>query len=51
MMSPLFLLYLAVMVSTLLDRERPSFITFGVAMVLSTVWLLYHASETLNIQL
>lgn len=51
MMSLLFLLFLAVMVFTLLDRERWSFITFGIGIVLSTVWLLHHASEKLNIQL
>ena len=51
MVSLLFLLYLGVMILTLLDKERLSFITFGVAMVISTVWLLHHASETLSIQL
>ena len=51
MMSLLFLLFLLVMILTLIDRERLSFFTFGVAMALSTLWLLYHAQSTLSIQL
>lgn len=51
MMSLLFALFLLVMILTLNNREKLSFIAFGVAMALSTVWLLHHASATLNIQL
>ena len=51
MMTLLFALFLLVMLLTLMDREKLSFIAFGVALTLSTVWLLHHASSTLNIQL
>ncbi len=51
MMTLLFVVFLVAMIFTLLNREKLSFITFGVAMVLSTVWLLHHASSSLNLQL
>lgn len=51
MMSLLFLLYLIVMVLVLWNKEKPSLVLFGVAMALSVVWFLHHASSTLSIQL
>jgi hypothetical protein len=51
MMSLLFVLFLAVMILTLFNKERASFITFGVAIVLSTMWFFHHAGSTLTIQL
>lgn len=51
MMSLLFVLFLLVMFLTLMDREKLSFIAFGVTLALSTVWLLHHASSIVNIQL
>lgn len=44
MMSLLFELFLLVMVFTLLDKEKLSFMTFGAAFAFSTVWFLHHAS-------
>ena len=51
MMSLLFVAFLVTMILTLCNRERLSFIAFGVAMVLSTAWFLHHASSTLTLQL
>lgn len=51
MMSLLFVLFLVAMILTLADKERPSFIVYGLAMALSIFWLLHHAKSTLNIQL
>lgn len=51
MMSLLFVLFLAVMILTLRNKEKASFIAFGVAMVLSTLWFFHHAGSTLTIQL
>ena len=51
MMSLLFVVFLLTMVLTLLDKERLSFIAFGVAMVLSTAWFLHHATSSLTLQL
>jgi hypothetical protein len=51
MMSLLFVLFLLAMIVALRNKERLSFIAFGVAMALSTVWFLHHASSTLTIQL
>jgi hypothetical protein len=51
MMSLLFILFLVSMSLTLAGKKTPSFIVYGLAMVLSIFWLLHHASSTLNIQL
>jgi F0F1-type ATP synthase assembly protein I len=51
MMSLLFLLFLAVMILALSDKETLSFKTFGVAIILSTFWFLHHATSSLEIQL
>ena len=51
MMSLLFALFLIVMVLTLSNKERLSFVAFGTALALSTVWFVHHASSTLTIQL
>jgi len=51
MMSLLFVAFLVTMMLTLCNKERLSFIAFGVAMALSTVWFLHHASSTLTLQL
>lgn len=47
----LFALFLLVMVFTLTNRERLSFITFGIAIALSTAWFIYHSTTPLTIQL
>jgi hypothetical protein len=51
MMSLLFALFLLVMIFTLANKEKLSFMAFGAAMALSTLWFLHHASSTLAIQL
>lgn len=51
MMSFLFLLFLVVMILALANREKLSFMTFGVAIILSTLWFLRHATSSLEIQL
>ena len=51
MMSLLFVLFLGAMILALSDREKLSFVAFAVAMALSVVWFLHHATSTLNIQL
>lgn len=51
MMSLLFVLFLIVMILTLGNKEKLSFVMFGVAIALSTVWFLHHAGSTLSIQL
>jgi hypothetical protein len=51
MMSLLFVLFLVVMILTLCNKETASFVAFGVAMVMSTLWFLHHAGSTLTIQL
>ena len=44
-------LALVAMILTLSNKEKLSFIVYGLAMVLSIFWLLHHAKSTLNIQL
>lgn len=51
MMSLLFVLFLVVMILTLMNKEKLSFIVFGVAIALSVVWLRHHATVMPNIQL
>lgn len=51
MMSLLFVLFLLVMILTLYNKEKASFIAFGVAVALSTLWFFHHAGSTLTIQL
>jgi hypothetical protein len=51
MMSLLFLLYLIAIVLAILDKEKPSLITYGVAMAASLFWLHHHIGATLHIQL
>lgn len=51
MMSLLFVLFLIVMILILTNSEKLSFIMFGIAIALSTVWFLHHATSPLNIQL
>ena len=51
MMTFLFVLFLIVMILVLKNQEKWSFIVFGVAIVLSSLWFLHHASSTLTIQL
>lgn len=51
MMALLFVLFLIVLILTLANREKLSFLVFGVAIALSVVWFLHHASSTLSIQL
>ena len=47
----LFVLFLLVMIFTLRDKERLSFIMFGVAIAVSTGWFIYHSTTPLTIQL
>ena len=51
MMSLLFSLFLVVMILALANKEKLSFMTFGVAIILSTFWFLHHATSSLEIQL
>lgn len=51
MMALLFVIFLVVMILTLNNREKPALVTFGVGIVLSTLWFLHHASSHLTIQL
>ena len=51
MQSLLFLLFLVTLLLALFNRERPSLIVYGLAMVLSVVWFLHHATSPLQIQL
>lgn len=47
----LFALFLLVMIFTLLDKEKLSFITYGVAIAIGTAWFIYHSTTPLTIQL
>jgi len=51
MASLIFLLFLITMIFTLMNREKLSFITFGIAMALCVFWFHHHATSTLVIQL
>ena len=51
MMSFLFLLYLIAIVLTLLDKERPSLVTYCIALAASIFWLHHHIGAKLAIQL
>lgn len=51
MMGLLFVLFLLVLILTLKNRQGLSIVLFGVALALSTVWFLHHASSTLSIHL
>lgn len=51
MMSLLFLLYLIAIVLAVLDKEKPSLITYGIAMAASLFWLHHHIGAKLAIQL
>ena len=51
MMSLLFLLYLIAIVLAVLDKEKPSLITYGIAMAASLFWLHHHIGATLAIEL
>ena len=51
MMALLFVLFLMAMILALKNRARLSIVFFGVALALSTVWFLHHASSTLSIHL
>lgn len=51
MMALLFLLFLAAVVSALLNRERLAIAVFAVAMVASLFWFHHHATSVLAIQL
>ena len=51
MQSLLFLLFLATMLLALFNRERPSLVIYGIAMVMSALWFLHHATSPLQIQL
>jgi alpha-D-ribose 1-methylphosphonate 5-triphosphate synthase subunit PhnH len=51
MMSLLFLLFLGAIVLALMDKEKPSLITYVVAMAASLFWLHHHIGATLSIQL
>jgi hypothetical protein len=50
-MSLLFLLFLVTILLALFNREKASFVAFGVAIVASTLWFLHHASSSLTLQL
>lgn len=51
MMSLLFLLFLIAIVLAVLGREKPSLVTYVVAMAASLFWLHHHIGATLTIQL
>ena len=51
MMSLLFALFLVSILLALTNREKASFIAFGVAMAASLYWFHYHASTPLAIML
>lgn len=51
MMSLLFLLYLIAIVLAALDKEKPSLITYCIAMAASLFWLHHHIGASLAIQL
>jgi hypothetical protein len=51
MMSLLFLAYFAAMLLALLDCRVAAITCFGIALLLSLVWLNHHASSTLDILL
>lgn len=51
MMSLLFLLYLIAIVLAVLDKEKPSLITYAIAMAASLFWLHHHIGAGLAIQL
>lgn len=51
MMSLLFLLFLVAIVFAVLGREKPSLVTYVVAMAASLFWLHHHIGATLAIQL
>ena len=49
MISFLFLLMLAALVSVMIGRHRVSYVFFATALVLSIYWYFYHATSQLNI--
>ena len=51
MMSLLFLLFLVTIILALSDKEKLSFIVYGVAMVACVLWFNHHIGATLSIQL
>jgi|AP12_2_1047962.scaffolds.fasta_scaffold91846_2 Family of unknown function (DUF5993) len=51
MISLLFLLFLVTMILALSNREKSSFVVYGIAMVACLLWFNHHVSEALSIQL
>jgi hypothetical protein len=51
MTSLLFLLFLVTMILAMSDKEKMSFVVYGIAIVVSVVWFSHHISEPLAIQL
>ena len=51
MMSLLFILFLVPMILALMDKEKLSFIAYGLALAASLFWFHHHATSTLAIQL
>jgi len=51
MMSLLFLLFLIAIVLAVMGREKPSLVTYVIAMVASLFWLHHHIGAALSIQL
>jgi len=51
MTSLLFLLFRVTMILAMSDKEKMSFVVYGIAIVVSVVWFSHHISEPLAIQL
>lgn len=51
MISLLFLLFLVTMILALSNKEKLSFIVYGIAIVACVLWFSHHISEPLSIQL
>jgi hypothetical protein len=51
MISLLFLLFLVTMVLALSNKEKLSFVVYGIAIVICVLWFNHHATDALSIQL
>jgi len=51
MIAALFLLFLVTMILAIANKEKLSFIAFGIAITVNTLWFLHHATSSLTIQL
>ncbi|USG61851.1 DUF5993 family protein [Sneathiella marina] len=51
MASLLFLMFFVTMALALMNKEKLSFIAFGLSIAASLFWFHHHATSTLNIQL